>query len=241
MKAAFFTVCGGGDDYEFLLGSIEHHATMGYHVVLDTTPPERAKKFRNLPDTVFWIHEPFYGSGWANFQLRTAAERARKIAKHVDAEVLIYMDSDDFYIPETKDTIFPLAKYYGVELNYVHWKPDGKPYTFGASEWHLRMWNRDANVTINLNLAWPVHPKYNGNPEHHPVPVSPPELQVVRAHGCWRHHVHYALGEKAKEQSTAVTTIMGWPDKGTLVQPVAWPTKLALWRDKGIKPSESFL
>jgi hypothetical protein len=36
-SVCFVTVCGGGEDYEYLLGSIEHHATMGDHVVLDTS------------------------------------------------------------------------------------------------------------------------------------------------------------------------------------------------------------
>ena len=67
-SVCFFTVCGGGEDYEFLLGQLWHHAMMGEHVVLDTTPAPEAKTFRNIPPTVRWVHEPIYGRGWQNFK-----------------------------------------------------------------------------------------------------------------------------------------------------------------------------
>jgi hypothetical protein len=240
-RAAFFTVCGGGEDYDFLLGAIEHHAEMGLHLVLDTTPPERARRFRRLPESTFWIHEPVFGSGWKTFRLRTAVDLCMRKAKLLDVDVLVYLDSDEFYTLDAAADLFPRALDAIVDIECVHWRRDGNPYTFGNSEWHARLWPRKSNVEIRQNSAWAVHPMYNGNPEHHPVPVGPPSLPVVRVDGHYRHHLHYALGEKANDEETALTTIAGWPNQGRMIQKVEWPPRLAQWRDAGIRPSDAFL
>jgi hypothetical protein len=239
-KVAFFTVTGGGEDYEFLLGAIEHHAEMGSHLVLDTTPPDRAIRFTKLPDNVIWIHEPDFGSGWKEFRLRSAVERAMKRAKAFYADVLVLVDSDEFFIKESEDLLFPWAVDAMVEVQCIHWRKDGKPYAFGHSEWHNRLWPSGENVIISENIAWQSHPLYNGNPEHHPVVVPSNGVQMIRVYGHFHHHLHYALGSKALEEETAATTIEGWPDKGTEVASIPWPRKLALWKEKGILPSESF-
>src|SRR5204863_9320657 len=96
MNVCFFTVCWY-KDYEYLLGGVEHHATMGKHLILDTSPPEYAVKFRNLPSSVLWMHEPFYGAGWKNFRLRTALEHAMENARLLESEILVYLDADEFY------------------------------------------------------------------------------------------------------------------------------------------------
>lgn len=239
VSTAFFTVTCA-DDYDALLGGIEHHAEMGPHLVLDTTPEDRAIKFSKLPDNVIWIHEPLYGSGWKDFKLRSAVERAMKKARAFATDILVYRDSDEFYVKESVDQLFPWAKEAIVEVGYVHWRKDGNPYTFGHSEWHTRIWPTKSNVVIAPNLAWQAHPNYNGNPEHHPVPVPPVGLPMIRVYGHFRHHLHYAIGPKMDDEETARNTIEGWPNKGIPAPIVPWPEKLALWRDKGIPPSDSF-
>lgn len=239
MNVSFFTVVYY-KDYDYLLGSIEQHAAMGTHLVLDTSPPDKAIRFRKLPDSVIWINEPDFGVGWASFKLRSAVERAMVKARALKGDVLVYLDSDEFYSKDSPERLFRWGEEALVETQYIHWRKDGLPYTFGHSEWHPRIWPRDSWVKISENTAWQQHPKYNGNPEHHPVPVQPQELPIIRVYGQYRHHVHYALGPKAEDDGTAKDTIDGWPDKGILANPVEWPEKLVLWRDKGIPPSESF-
>lgn len=239
-KVTFFTVCGGGEDYDFLLGSIEHHAEMGSHLVLDTTPQDRAVRFRKLPDSVIWLNEPDFGSGWKQFRLRSAIERAMRKTKALGADVLVSLDCDEFFSKDSSELLFPWAMNAMVEVQCVHWKKDGKPYTFGHSEWHNRLWPADRGVEIASNLAWQAHHSYNGNQEDHPVAVSPPDLQRIRVYGHFHHHLHYALGAKSLEDKTAISTIDGWPDEGIALPPIALPEKLRLWKDTGALPSESF-
>lgn len=239
VSACFFTVTCHLD-YDFLLGAIEHHAGMGSHLVLDTSPPDKAIRFRKLPDSVIWLHEPDFGIGWKEFKLRSAIERAMKKARALYADILVYLDSDEFYTKDSSELLFPWAERAMVETQYVHWRKDGLPYTFGQSEWHPRLWPRAADIGICENAFWKTNPAYNGNPEHHPVPVAPAGLPVIRVYGQFRHHLHYALGAKASDEETAVNTIEGWPDKGVRAAQVEWPEKLKLWRDKGVLPSESF-
>lgn len=237
MNVCFFTVTCR-KDYDVLLGSIDHHARMGRHVVLDTSPDPL--RFRNLPPSVRWIHEPTYGSGWANFKLRSAVERAQQLAKESGAEILVYLDSDEFYSADAGERLFPLALEAALDLPVLHWGRDRIPRLFGASEWHPRVWPSWANVTILQNEAWKVHPNYNGNPEHHAVVALPADLPVLRVPGLFRNHLHYAVGEKAVDDEVARQTIDGWPDKGAVVPKVALPPKIELWMKRGILPSEAF-
>lgn len=238
VKATFFTVTYF-DDYDFLLGSIEHHAEMGRHVVLDTSPADKAIKFNRLPDSVQWFHEPNFGHGWKEFKVRTALERAMSLAKELEGEILIYLDSDDFYSSDSPERLFPYATEAIVGVNYTHWKKDGFPYIFGPSEWHSKLWPKKSDVRFALNEAWKVHSAYDGNPERHPVAVSESGFPYLRVQGNFRHHLHYALGPKAEEETTALATVDGWPN-GSRVPKVPWPAKLDLWKNKGIRPSEFF-
>jgi len=98
-----------------------------------------------------------------------------------------------------------------------------------------------ARAEISENIAWRSHPAYNGNPEHHPVPVQPAGLPLIRVYGEFRHHLHYALGRKADDVDCAVSTIDGWPDLGKLAADVPWPDRLRFWKETGILPHEAFL
>lgn len=238
-SVAFFTVTHHGD-YDFLLGSIEHHAEMGFHLVLDTTPDSKVEKFKRLPDTVRWVHEPLYGSGWKDFKMRTAVERAMLLSREFNTDILVSLDADEFYSKNSVELLFPYAAKDVVSVHCTHWKADGQPYMFGESEWHARLWPTHYDMKIALNVDWTRHPAYNGNPEHHPVPVRPPGSQEVRVPGNFHHHLHYAVGPKAKEQESANQTIDGWPDHGARLPVVPWPVKMRMWKSMGLRPSEYY-
>lgn len=239
-SVCFFTVCGGGVDYEFLLGSIEHHAAMGRHVVLDTTPAPEARTFGHLPSTVRWIHEPIYGRGWKEFRLRSAVERAVALARESGAEILAYLDCDEFFSRDIQSWVLPLARIRMVEVKTVTWMRDGSSRDMGESEWHRRLWPARMPVSIVRNEAWIGHPMYNGNPEHHPYAQPENLASVVRAHGQFHHHMHYALGGKADDTETADTTIAGWRSGGIEVPRQEWPAPLQLWKMRGVLPSSRF-
>jgi hypothetical protein len=233
----FFTVCGGHEDYEFLLGSIDHHSRLGVHLVLDTTPAPYARKFRNLPPTVVWVHEPIFGSGWKEFKFVSALERAQEHARaRFRPEVLVQTDSDDFWTLEAVP-LFELGRGACVETQYVHWLKDGEPYLYGESEWHRRIWPAYATVKVEKDTKWPFSPHYNGNPELHTRVTVPSHISLLRFDGLFRHHVHFALGKKAEEDEVAKGSITGWPHGKRLVDRRPWPDKLVMWNERGTLPS----
>jgi hypothetical protein len=245
----FFTVCGGGEEYEFLLGGIEHHARIGNHLVLDVSP--EPKLFRGLPGSVHWIgaQDPgAFGSGdWKTFRLASALEHARLLAlnRFPDTHFLVHLDSDEYY---DADLLRPLLTRYErppIEtprvfvFEAIHWR-DGRALRFGAGERHLRAWDVRANARIQRNIGWPVSPHYNGNPEHHPVAAPEGNYQVVNVHEPVHYHVHYALGKKRFFTETAETTIDGWPDGTPIPDPCPWPEPLQRWAEAGELPSSKF-
>jgi hypothetical protein len=237
---AFFTVCGGGEDYDFLLGSIDHHARMGSHLVLDTTPEDRVRKFKNLPRSVKWIHAPNYGAGWDTFRFVEALQAAVALAMDIfNPAALVQLDSDDFYAVEA-EPLLVLGASVVVEMQYVHWMKDGEPYIFGESEWHRRIWPAGRGVTVERDPGWAQSRVYDGNLDTHPRVVVPDWVPVMRFDGLFRHHVHFALGEKADDHRIAKTSISGWPHAGRIVDRRPWPDKLGLWKERGILPSSFF-
>lgn len=238
---AFFTVTRSRD-YDYVLGSIEHHARMGRHVILDTTLPEHGPKtFRGLPPSVTWIHEPIYGCGWKEFRYVASSQRALEVAASLKTDVLVWLDSDEFFSEDFLEDVAPQALFAVIEVQCIHWRKDGHSYLFGESEWHTRIWPRWANLRVGINSAWAEHKDYNGNPEHHAIVHVAPNLPKMKILSPCHHHVHYAVGAGRDDDETAQTTVDGWQGGGRRVPDVAWPAKLALWRFKGINPSESFL
>lgn len=237
MKTCFFTVCGGGDDYEFLLGAVEHHAKMGAHLVLDTTPLDRgARSFRNLPDSVLWVYEPEFGHGWGNFRFASALKRAVSLAELMfKPDVLVQLDSDDFYTLDS-EPIFEYGLDAVIELQYVHWLRDGNPYIFGESEWHRRIWPARRGITIEKD----PETARTGAPCTHPVLSIPDGIRTRRAEGLHRHHLHFAISDKAADDRIAKSSITGWPHGGIIVEPRPWPEKLHLWKTEGLRPSTWF-
>src|SRR5574342_116340 len=236
----FATVCGGGEDYEFLLGSLDHHSRMGVHVVLDTTPVGQERKFGNLPPHVVWIWEPTYGQGWKTFRFRDALARVNELASNY-ADVVAILDCAEFYAPQFRWILEDAAKH-PMYVETIHWRRNGgvvRPYMFGESEWHLRLWPAKAKVTFPPNQVWVNHPLYNGNDHHHAVPRFPEGTELFKVPGPFHHHVHHALGKKALDDSDASRTIPNW-GCGVPTIPVPWPHALARWRDEGVLPSTIF-
>lgn len=239
-KVVFVSVCGGDEEYDFVLGAMRHHAKMGPHIVLDTTPPERRRVFSGLPDSVTWVYDPNYGSGWKDFNSRAAVRTVCDLARKSGAEVVVYTDCDEFWGPDCR-RIFEAARTQMVSVETFHWRKDGNLYGFGPTEIHKRLWPASMDISIPVNEWWVnKSPHYNGNPNRH-VLVEPPKGQeVLYVPGLFHHHMHYALGRKSEDENTAKTTIVGWPDGGRKMAQVEWPTLLARWRDEGIRPSEAF-
>jgi len=249
-KITFFTVCGGGEEYEFLLGSIGHHAAIGNHVVLDVSP--EPQRFRGLPGTVQWVpaQDPgAYESGdWRKFRLASALEHARFLAlnRFPDSQFLVHLDSDEYYDVER---LLPLLTRYErppIEtprvfvFSTIHWR-DGRALRFGPSERHLRAWDVRAGVKVKRNLSWPVSPHYNGNPEHHPILSPEGNIQIVNVQEPVHYHVHYAVGRKRFFTETAEATIDGWPNGTPVADPCPWPEPLQRWVEAGELPSVRFL
>lgn len=240
-RPCFVTVCGGGEDYDFLLGAIQHHADLGDHLVLDTTPPERVQYFKDLPRSVRWIHEPIYGSGWDTFRFVSALSRAIDLAEYIFApDVIVQLDSDDFF-SEDSWVLFPLASKEVIELQYVHWLKDGNPYVFGESEWHRRMWPAHRGIHVVQDPGWSMSRNFDGNPDTHPMLRVPDGVDVTRVGGLYRHHLHFALGKKADDHRVAVSSITGWPHAKRKAHKTPWPFPLASWRDTGTPPSRRYL
>jgi len=247
-KICFFTVCGGGEEYDFLLGSIEHHARVGCHLVLDVSQEQR--QFRRLPGSVSWTrdYEQKYGSGdWKTFRLATALEDARKLAldNFPDTEFLVHLDCDEYYDVDELAMLFDLhrggivPKIFTFET--IHWRND-LALRFGPSEWHMRAWDVRAEVGVIRNLAWEVAKKYNGNPEHHPI-LTPKKMlfQEVRVLRPMHYHLHYAVGAKKHFTETAEATIDGWPN-GTVVEGACpWPDPIRRWAESGVGAGVHFL
>lgn len=247
----FFTVCGGGEEYEFLLGAIEHHARIGRHLVLDVSDvSQEQREFRGLPDSVLWFRdrEGKYMSGdWKTFKFATALEDARKLAltNFPDTHFLVHLDCDEYFDPEilvpllSRNERPPIETPRTFTFPTIHWK-DGHALQFGASELHMRAWDVRADVRVKLNDAWRASEKYNGNPEHHPYFYAHAPHSAILVRMPVHYHLHYALGKKKFYTETAETTIDGWPHGVPVANPCPWPDPLQLWAETGELPSKRF-
>lgn len=253
-KITFFTVCGGGEEYEFLLGGIEHHARVGRHLVLDVSPEPRG--IAHLPASVFWSRSADdFGSGdWRTFRMVSALEEARRLALACfpDTDFLVHLDCDEYYDVEILSALLrhyeapPIETPRIFTFETIHWvdRPGlpPQPLRFGPSEIHMRAWDVRVPIRAIRNTAWPVSPKYNGNPEHHPILSAPPGsiFDAVKFPRMAHYHLHYALGQKRFRTETAEATIDGWPN-GTPIDLVCpWPDPLRAWGGAGILPSSRF-
>ncbi|NJN05669.1 MAG: hypothetical protein HC814_03780, partial [Rhodobacteraceae bacterium] len=213
---------------------------MGRHVVLDTTPADRAKTFTGLPESVTWVHDPIYGSGWKAFRFRAALERSLEMARRESCEIVVQLDCDEYYSEDSVTDLFPYAKDAMVSAETIHWKRNLVPYSFGDSEYHVRIWPSYMNVIWPINAAWVASPHYNGNPDHHAMVHAPLGAKTVRVDGHYHYHLHYAVGEKAKDEETAHATIQGWPN-GKEARSIPIPPLIINWIVKGEKPSLRFM
>ena len=250
-KICFFTVCGGGEEYDFLLGSIAHHAPLGNHLVLDVSLEQASIDQGKLPPSVHWAYGggANWGSGnWKTFKLASALEYARRLAitYFPGTEFLVHLDCDEYYDIDVLRTLL-VRDPFAAEIprtfvfETIHWR-DGQALRFGPSEWHMRAWDVRAEVEVIKNLAWEVSPKYNGNPEHHPILSAKSKLfQEVRVTLPTHYHLHYAVGSKKNFTETAEATIDGWPVGIPLKNPCPWPDPIRRWAESGVGPSVPFL
>jgi glycosyltransferase involved in cell wall biosynthesis len=240
---AFMTVCGGGEDYEFLLGAILHHAALGHaHVVLDTTPPARARRFHSLPPSVRWVHNPVYGHGIAAFRYVRALNDAIELAEATEADVICYLDADEYMDREGLRLAARLAQANMVEVFTLHHVSPHEALMV-EGEWHRRLWPARRGVRVIENGAWRAHPDYNGNPEWHAFAQPPEGMGVIRADGAYHHHLHYAVGDKPRTHPWAESRrVMGGDPGADVTVPVSWPwpEPLLRWFRHGERPSEKF-
>lgn len=242
-SVAFMTVCGGGTDYEFLLGAVLHHARLAHaHVVLDTTPPARARRFHGLPPSVVWAHSPVYGHGVDQFRYVAALNDAILMAEDTGADVICYLDADEYMGREgLRIAAGPAAEAVVEVFTLHHLSPERALVVEG--EWHRRLWPARRGVRVIENGAWRGHPDYNGNPEWHCFAQPPSSMGVVRALGAGHHHLHYAVGEKARTHPWAESrkVMGGCPEQDrTVAVAEPWPEPLLHWYRDGRRPSEMF-
>lgn len=249
-RVTFFTVCGGGEEYDFLLGGIEHHARIGNHLVFDVSP--KPQRFFGLPPSVRWeatLDPEHYHSGdWRHFRLASALEHARALALSTFPEThfLVHLDCDEYYDAEIMIPLLVRNERAPIELPRlftfptIHWL-DGRALRFGPSEMHMRAWDVRADAQVRLNKFWRESPRYNGNPEHHPYFAAGGSHQPVAVSMPVHYHLHYALGRKQQRTETAETTIVGWPNGTPVENPCPWPDPLQRWVEKGELPSKPFL
>jgi len=226
----FATVCGTPVDYEFLLGAIREHSTMGCHVVLDVTPALHRKQFKRIPSSVMWVAEDGYLSNTRMFKFHSALLRVNEIARATGAEVIVNLDSDEFFAPQATEKLFPLARNSAVEHLIVTWGCDNQPHARWDA-WLRRIWPSKMNVRIPRNEAWTQHPEYDGNPELHPIPMWPPNARVTKTQELVHHHLHWTIHHKGHHPFSE-WPVAGWCD---------WPPLLKRWKEKDIPPSLEFL
>jgi hypothetical protein len=227
----FFTICGGPNreyverEYNFLFGSMEHHAQMGRHVVLDNSPPEHAIRFQKLPKSVTWVYEPIYGHGKEVLRMISAVRRASSIARAMNADINVYTDCDEFWSLNSETGLWPTAAECLTEVPTLHVDIKGNHYYFDR-EWHRRAWSgRKGEVVFPMS----DDPHFVGNREDHPIAFPVGELSLKRVAGHFHHHMKCFIGGG------------GYYDDGVPIKdPPVWPEPLRLWKEQGIPPMEKF-
>lgn len=229
MDVVFITVCGAADaegcrrEYNFLLGSIRHHDSMGRHIVLDNTPQEYRMRFRGLPSSVLWVYEPEYGHGKEVFREMSALVRADQMARVLRPDVIVYTDCDEYWAPESADALWAEGANFLVETPTVHVDIHGNHWTFDR-EWHRRLWPGKWG-----GIEFPLH-HGEANPERHAIAVPSAPLQIKRVPGYYHQHLRCFIAGG------------GYYADGTILKnPPPWPEPLRLWKEKGIEPLEAYL
>jgi len=238
ISVAIATVCGTHVDQEFVLGSIRQHSSIAkYVLVLDVTPTEQRRRFRNLPDNVIWIFEDGYQSGTKMFAFRLALIKSLKIARSLGTDAIMQVDSDEILDCEAVTQLFPAADKGGcVENLIVTWGSDGMPY-FRRDAWIRRLWSSEWDVSIPQNTGWQRHPEYNGNPERNPIPLWPKGVRATKVQALVHHHLHWAFPQKGLHSFGEWEIAKQFARDGFGV----WPESLQRWRFGGTPPSQEFL
>jgi hypothetical protein len=230
-RATLLTVCGGGEDYELLLGCLERHLAHGSLVVVDTSPEDVRRRF-DLPAEVSWFHCPLFGRGAEGFRFATALNVGIGLAEELAPDVLVQVDADEYFEADLSAAIARASAGTVLDVKTLHHTAEGEALDF-SDEWHRRIWPARRGIRFRLN------PRHQ-NPEFHPAMDVPMGIPIERETGTLHHHLHYAVGSKASDLHTARTTIPGWPDAGRRVRVPPWPALVARWQRGGPPPSSSF-
>lgn len=237
-RICFITHIGGADaefcrnEYNYVLGSLAHHAEMGRHIVLDTTPLQFRFIPGKLPDSVKWIYDPTYGFGESKFRYADALNRLISEATFIGAQVVCYVDADEFFTLGTEKVAFPLAFSHVILPSIVHWDYLPAPYHF-RQEFHIRIWPlRFRGYFPREVKAWIQNPSYDGNPQRHTICQFYHDVPFQRIAVPIHHHLRGAVGTKRH----------GSVEAGERLDPAhfPWPEPLRLWRERGREPMEDF-
>lgn len=236
MNLCIDTVCGGGLDYEFLLGAIQEHSILSTrHVVYDVTPHAERRVFRKLPSSVAWVQatQDYAGGNWHTFRSRAAVVDAHRLAvetaQRAGCDVLARLDCDEFMSARIGDVLPLIGRDKGLEHYIVHYTKDLRAY-YKKWGYARRICGVDVTVDMPLNAAWQRCPDYDGNPERHMIPIW--KSPRVRTDVLFHHHLHYAFPQKG-----CATAFSGWEECPS----VPLPDLLREWKEKGRLPSEEFL
>jgi len=231
MNAVFITVCGAADEkgcrreYNFLMGSIEYHASMGRHIVLDNCPEEHHLVFSRLPSSVTWIYEPIYGHGKEVFRAASALLRLDSLARSMfSPDVIVYTDCDEYWSRDSVSGLWPEAARFLVETPTIHVDIHGQHWSF-VREWHRRAWpGKISGIDFPIRRGGS-----NPNPERHPIAVTKDGLKLKRVAGCFHQHMRCFIGGGGY-----------YADGTVVVNPPPWPEPLRLWKENGEEPLEKF-
>ncbi len=237
MDIVFFTICGGESQevvdrqYNFLLGSMAHHAQMGRHVVLDNSPESFHKTFTKLPSSVTWIYEPIYGHGNKYLRQMDALNRAHNVAKTMTPEAIVYTDCDEFWTLGLVDLLKREVKNSLLTIPTIHVDINGEHYFF-PHEYHRRAWDGSMDVTFPYNKADPKefdNPTFEGNPQRHAIACPALGMTMKQVDDYVHHHMKCFINGGG---SWHLGTKIGKPE---------WPEELKLWKEKGILPIAKYL
>ena len=227
----FFTISGANSkelvdrQYNHLLGSIEHHAQLGRHIVLDNSPRAFRRIFTKLPKSVTWIYEPIYGHGDENFRQTDALNRIAFAAYQMKPDAVIYTDCDEFWTPNLVDVVEREAKDSLVHLPTIHVDVNGDHYFF-PHEYHRRIWEGKREVIFPYNKAKPSdldNDTFQGNPQRHSIACASEGMKTKTVHDICHHHMKcFMIGGGS------------WHLGKKLEKNPEWPAPLKEWKYSGI-------
>ena len=234
----FFTICGGANkelvdrQYNHLLGSIEYHAEMGRHIVLDNSPRELHRTFTKLPKSVTWIYEPIYGHGHDKLRQTDLLNRIAWTAYQMQPDAVVYTDCDEFWGQGLLDLVARDAKDSLINLPTLHVDINGDHYYF-PHEYHRRIWDGKREVIFPYNKAKIEEFQngvFEGNPQRHSIACPTEGMNHKTVHDMIHHHMKCFIRGGGS-----------WDLGKKIDKNPPWPEPLSLWKYQSIEPLLKFL